>query len=123
MKEITTKIRVEGKEYKLMFGRPAAEEFTARMFAFNKISGVGFNIALVIVYSGLLDRAIYDDIDFPIWNETYELMDAFHKEDDSLEQYEEIYRVFSNSYWGAEAVESVKKLGIEIENKIVNGEA
>lgn len=123
MEEITTTIRVNGIEYKLMFGRAAAEEFTARMFAINKISGVGFNVALVIVYSGLLDRAIYEDKDFPVWDETYELVDAFHREEDSLEQYEEVYRVFSKSHWGKEAVESVKKLGAEIENQIKNGEA
>lgn len=118
-------ISVKGRKYTLIFGRPAAEEITRRLLNEKRLSGTNFNVLQVLIYSGLLNNAIYQDEDYPIWTEVYELSEAFHDEPDSMEQYNALYDVFENSRWGREVIDSLDKFQIKIKEltEKLHGEA
>lgn len=118
-------ISVKGQKYTLIFGRPAAEEITRRLLNEKRLSGTNFNVLHVLIYSGLLNNAIYQDEDYPIWAEVYELSEDFHDEPDSMEQYNALYDVFENSRWGREVIDSLDKSQIKIQELIdkLHGEA
>ena len=118
-------ISVKGHKHTLIFGRPAAEEITRRLLNEKRLSGTNFNVLHVLIYSGLLNNAIYQDEDYPIWAEVYELSEDFHDEPDSMEQYNALYDVFENSRWGREVIDSLDKSQIKIQEltEKLHGEA
>lgn len=103
-----TKIIVGGKEYPLLFGRAAVEEMSRR--SSEKLSNNGVKLLTDLVYSGLLNRAIKDDSEFPSYSDVYDLVEDFQLEEDSSEQYEKIWKIFESSRWGSQWLEKLNEI-------------
>lgn len=101
-------LRVGGNEYPLLFGRASVEEM-ARRFTEN-ISGNGFRLFLDLVYSGMLNQAIRDDMPYPDRTELHDLVEQFYDEPDSKEQHSKIWETFEKSRWGSEFAEKMEVL-------------
>lgn len=109
-------ITVRGNQHELLFGRAAAEEATKRLLDVNRLTDNNFRNVQVLIYSGLLNAAIKEDLEqYPVWEDVHDLTEQFHEEEDSVEQYDEMYRLFSQSRWGKEVIDGIQKAANQVD--------
>lgn len=109
-------INVGGEKYPLRFGRASVEEMSKRVIENTTANNV--KMFADLIYSGMMNEAIFKDIPFPAWGDVYEIVELFQEEEDSAEQYEAIWQCFQQSRWGSKWFDELnnikKKVDLEI---------
>lgn len=116
-----TKITVGGKEYPLRFGRAAVEEMSRR--SAENLSANRVKMFTDLVFSGMMNNAIANDLPFPSYPEAYEMVEEFQDEPDASEQQNEIWGVFEQSRWGAEWLTKLEEVKKKVDQAVTNAEA
>lgn len=111
------KITVEGVEYPLLFARAAVQEMTKRSLGNPSANEV--KLLTDLVFSGMLNFAIFSDGIYPVYTEVYKLVEKFADEETASTQEELLWVTFESSRWGAEwrerLEEAKKKLDLMTE--------
>lgn len=100
-------ITVEGVIHPLLFGRAAVQEMSNRSIANPSANGV--KLLVDLVYSGMLNDAIFTDLPYPVYSDVYLLVEKFADEEDAQEQEKLLWESFEASRFGAEWVKNIQE--------------